>query len=258
MKAVMEPSHHIVLAEFDHGTDYLANPDALPQPIKSGTASKFLCIGAPNTSLFQTLIKRGFPVVYLGNEVPISGVTSIVPDFAEASRIAVEYLFKTGHKRIAILSGPFGSTEHQIIELNRGVKSAYDNVGVPIEAQNIIYGDMTFKSGYALMELLLNRKPEPTAIFGFNDAIAAGALTCAQNHGLKVPEQISFVGCSDDAVASYLHPGLTTVHIPAEEMGQIGIREVERRVKEGAVNETNKVLVPVRLIERGSCVAPAS
>ncbi len=185
-----------------------------------------------------------------------AGVTSIVPDYTEASRLAVEHLFSLGHRRIAILSGPFGTTDHQIIELNRGIKIGYDNLGIPIEAQNIIYGDLNFKSGFTSIDFLLDRTPGPTAVFCFNDAVAAGVLARVQDRGLKVPEEISVMGCSDDGFALYIHPLLTTIHLPAEEMGVAAVKEIERRVKEESLEEIKKIVMPVRLVERASCSAP--
>ncbi|SRR5579862_3747113 len=258
MKASSQPSHPISFAQYDASADYTADGDILPHPVRLGTASKFICIGAPNPSLFQALIKRGFPVIYLGNEAGTPGVTSILPDYTEASRLAIEYLFGLGHRRIAILSGPFGTTDHQVIELNRGVKIGYDHIGIPIEAQNIIYGDLTFKSGFTSIDFLLERQPGPTALFCFNDAIAMGVLARLHDRGVKIPGEMSVMGCSDDACLQCVHPLLTTIHMPAEEMGALAVKEVERRVKEEALTETQKITIPVRLVERESCAAPGN
>ncbi len=253
MKASGKPSHPITFAEYNESFDYLASPDDLPHPVLLGTASKFISIGQPNIWLFQALVKRGFPAVNLGRHVSVPGVTSIVPDYTEASRLAIEYLFSLGHRRIAILSGPFGTTDHQIIELNRGIKIGYDKIGIPIEAQNIIYGDLNFKSGFSTIDFLLDRNPGPTAIFCFNDAVAAGVMARVQDRGIKVPDELSIMGCSDDSFAQYIHPLLTTIHLPAEEMGAAAVAEIERRVKEESLEENPNIVLPVHLVERGSC-----
>ncbi len=258
MKASSNPAHPISFAEFDPDIDYAVNGDLLPHPVRLGTASKFICLGTPNSSLFQALIKRGFPVVYLGWQVSAPGVLSIVPDYSEASRIAIEYLFGLGHRHIAILSGPFGTTDHQVIELNRGVKIGYDNIGIPIEAQNIIYGDLTFKSGFTSIDFLLDRNPGPTAVFCFNDAVAMGVLARLHDRGVKVPGDLSIMGCSDDDFSEYVRPLLTTIHMPAEEMGAMAVKEIERLVKEEPLQEAQKAVIPVRLVERESCSAPKS
>lgn len=258
MKAEPDASHHISVAQYDPDVDYAAEPEALPRPVRSGVASKYLCVGRPNPSLYQALLKRGFPVVCIGFDVSLPGITCILPNYAEASRLAIEYLFKLGHKHIAILSGPFGTTEHNIIELNRGVRIGYDEVDVPIEAQNIIYGDLSYRNGFTSLDVLLNRKPEPTAVLCLDDAAAGGVLARAQSLGIRVPDQLSVLGCADSLFAECMHPMLSTIHLPAEEMGAAGVEEAERRVrdKEGGLTESKKILLSVRLIERESCAPP--
>ena len=255
MKASSNPTRPISFAEYDPTVDYAANGDLLPHPVRLGTASKFICLGTPNISLFQALTKRGFPVVYLGRQVNAPGVMSIMPDYADASRLAIDYLFSLGHRHIAILSGPFGTTDHQVIELNRGVKVGYDNIGIPIEAQNIIYGDLTFKSGYTSIDFVLDRTPRPTAVFCFNDAVALGVVARLHDRGMKIPGDLSVMGCSGDDFSQYVRPLLTTIHLPAEEMGALAVKEIVRLVKEESLNESQKSVIPVRLVERESCAA---
>jgi LacI family transcriptional regulator len=249
----------VTIARYQPDVDYgVIDPDTLPQPIRSGTTSKFLLVGKPNASLCQLLVTRGFGVALAGHEVTLAGVSSILPDFAGASQTAIDYLFKLGHKRLAILSGPFGSTDYQIIELNRGVRAGYDKVNVPIEAQNIIYGDLTMENGYKALDLLMDRPNPPTAIFCFDDAAAAGVIARAQARGIKVPESLSVVGCSDDSLSAHLQPALSTVHLPAEVIGVTAVSETDRRVREREAfpGEAKKILLPVKLVERASSGPP--
>ncbi len=259
MAAVADSSHPVILARYKVDADYAAGDiSVLPQPVRSGTASKFLIVGKANASLCTALVSRGFGVALAGTEVAAPGVTSILPDFASASQAAIDYLFKLGHKRIAILSGPFGATDYHIIELNRGVRAGYDKVNVPIEAQNIIYGDLTMETGYRSLDMLMDRPNPPTAIFCFDDAAAAGVIARAQARGIKMPDDLSVIGCSDDALSAHLHPALSTVHLPAEEIGATGVEETDRRVRERDVfpSEAKRVLLPVKMVERHSSGPP--
>ena len=249
----------VTIARYRPDVDYAAaDPDVLPQPVRSGTTSKFLLVGMPNASLCQLLVARGFGVALAGHEVALAGVTSILPDFAAASQMAIDHLFQLGHKRMAILSGPFGATDYHIIELNRGVRAGFDKVNVPIEAQNIIYGDLTMENGYKALDVLMDRPSPPTAVFCFDDAAAAGVIARAQARGVKVPEDLSVIGCSDDALSAHLQPALTTVHLPAEAIGMTGVAETDRRVREREAfpAEAKKVLLPVKLVERASSGPP--
>ncbi|MEA3207309.1 MAG: LacI family transcriptional regulator, repressor for deo operon, udp, cdd, tsx, nupC, and nupG [Chthoniobacter sp.] len=256
MAGVLEPSNPLTLAFYDATRDYFSEPASLPHPVRTGVCSKFLCLGPANPALFKAMSQRGSPVVSLGHEARVPGVLSLVPDYAQASRLAIEHLFELGHKQIAILSGPFGATDPQLLELNRGVRQACDEFGLPIEASNIVYGDLSEKAGRAAVDELFARKLAPTAIFCLSDTAAIGVLAAAAARGIKVPEQLSVVGCGDDPCAQATTPPLTTLHLPVEEMARLGVKEIERMVRETLAPEPKKVLLPVGLLQRGSTGAP--
>ncbi len=252
MQAIGGTSHSITLAFYERNADYLADPDALPQPARSGIASKFLLCGEVNASLLQHILRRGLPAISLGWDANVPGAISLTPDFACASRLAIEHLFNLGHRRIAILSGPFGSNDPRIIELHSGVKQAYDHCGMTIEAQNIVYGRLNYQAGVEAAAGFLSRSAPPTAAFCLSDAAAGGVIAGANARGLRVPLDFSVIGCADDDCAQMLQPPLTTIHLPIEELAATGVQELDRLTKSGARLETQKRVLPVRLLERGS------
>lgn len=258
--AVSDSAHHATIARYEPDADYVHSADLLPHPIRSGTASKFICLGTPNQSLFQALTKRGYPVVNIGRDIPVPGVESMLPDYSAASRLALEFLHGLGHRHIAILAGPFGTADSKIIELNHGLRIGFENLGIPLEAQNIIYGDLTFQSGASAAEVFLGRNPRPTALFCLTDSVAAGAISHALSRGVKIPGDLSIIGCGDEQFASLLAPALTTVHLPAEEMGEAAVRAVEALARdvEHPLTEAKRTVMPVRLVERQSAAAPAA
>ena len=164
---------------------------------------------------------------------------------------------RAGHRHIAIVSGAFGSTDNQIIELNRGVRLAFEQLKLPIDAQNIVYGDLTQQAGAAALDTLLERKPEPTAFFCMSDAAAAGVIAQACSRGRQVPNDLSVIGCSDDLFSQYTSPPLTTVHLPAEEMAAHGVKEIDQMVRMAPSERAMRTVLPVRLIERKSVAPPA-
>ena len=258
MAELSNPQRAITVAAYDETIDYLADPEALPQPVRAGVCSKFLCLGAASHILLQALHRRGSPVVNLGHDAAFPGVLSIVPDYAQASRLAIEHLFQLGHRHIGLVSGAFGATDAQLLELNRGVRLACEELGLRIDAKMIVYGDLNEKSGRSAVEELFAQQPAPTAIFCLSDAAAAGVLAAAQARGISVPGQLSVVGCGDDQRAPFTHPALTTVHFPVEEMAVLAVKEIERSVREPLGAEPRRVVLPVHLVERDSTAAPPS
>ncbi|HSI10647.1 MAG TPA: LacI family DNA-binding transcriptional regulator [Chthoniobacter sp.] len=257
MGAVPDAAHLLSLAYYDETQDYSA-PNTLPHPIRVGTYSKFLTYGVPSPSLLDALFRRGLPVVSLGYDAPQPGVTSILPDYTQAAALAIEHLVQLGHQHLGIISGAFGSTHPKVLELNHGVSVAFEKFGLHIEGQHIVYGDLSEQAGRTAMEEFLTRKPAPTAIFALSDRAALGALSVAQARGLKVPEDLSIVGCSDDSASATAQPALTTIHLPAEEMAAQGIREIDRLVNVGVADAPRKESVPVRLVSRASTGSAAT
>ncbi len=250
--AMQEPSRPLTLATYEDARDYAGDPTILPQPVSSGVVSKFLCHGSANSSLLHTLAKRGFPMVSLGYDAPLPGVVSIVPDYMQAARLAIEHFVELGHRQIAIISGAFGTSDWPILELNHGVRLACDALRIPLEPHNIIYSEAAGDLGAALTELLA-RKPEPTAIFCMTDATAAAAVAIAAERKSPAPQKLSVIGCGDDPCARLVHPRLTTIRLPVEELAAAGIAEIDRMVREPIPSEPRKVLLPVSLVKRDSC-----
>jgi len=252
MSAVPDSSHTINVGFYDPAADFLADPAALPTSVRSGVCSKFLIFGQPNHSLFETLTRRGLPVMSLGYETVLPGVVSFVPDYSLASRLALGHLAGLGHKDIGIVSGPFGATDSRLLELNRGVRIACQELHLPLDAQHIVYGDLSGEAGRMAFDEMFARTPKPTAIFCMSDCAAIGVLAQAQSRGVAVPDTLSIVGCGNDPAALLTQPRLTTVHLPAEEMGELAVLEIIRLVHDAPPPLPRKNVPPVRLIERQS------
>ncbi len=253
VRAVPNDVRALTLSRYDPVADYFTHPETLPQPVRVGVTSKFVAFGHVNPTLVQTITRRGLPYVLLGAKLDQPGVVCFLPDYPQASILALEYLASLGHERIAIVSGPFGTTEPSIIELNRGVRLAFEKMKVPLEAQHVVYGDLTYSAGITSADMLLERQPAPTAIFCMSDAVAAGILARAQARGIRIPEQLSVIGCGDDPVCGFTLPALSTVCIPYESMAKLGVNAADQLIRYDLLPEPQTTVVPVQLMERSSC-----
>ena len=103
---------------------------------------------------------------------------------------------------------------------------------------------------------LLQQPILPTAFLCYNDLTAIGAMGAARQAGLRVPDDLSIMGYDDIAQASYVVPALTTIRQRMSEMGDRAAGMALRLLDgEQAVED---ILVPVELVERESCAAPAA
>ena len=99
------------------------------------------------------------------------------------------------------------------------------------------------------MRRLYERAPEVTAVFCANDLAAIGALRYLKEIGMRVPEDMSLVGCDNIEMTQYYTPTLSTIDVPKYEMG---VKAVEMLMRLCKGQSTNNVWIPSRYVRRES------
>ncbi|MDO5337408.1 MAG: LacI family DNA-binding transcriptional regulator [Eubacteriales bacterium] len=146
-----------------------------------------------------------------------------VDDIKESYRI-VDYLCKSGHKRIATFVATRGDKSISAQRLE-GYRKALSDNGLPVCDELIRYTETgenayTMERGYQDMKELLKENIDFTAIYAISDAIAIGICRALKEEGKKVPEDYSVVGFDGLEMASYYIPTITTVKQPVQEMAK--------------------------------------
>ncbi len=113
-------------------------------------------------------------------------------------------------------------------------------------------GDFTEAGGYAAMQRLLPAKPD--AVFAASDIMAIGAIRAVREAGLKVPDDIAFVGFDDLPMSTLANVQLTTVRQPVV---QFGVKAVEILIEqiEGGNTTPRRTILDTELVIRESCGA---
>jgi len=172
------------------------------------------------------LTKDDFPVVTLGHAYP--QFCSVDVDNRASARVAVEHLLEQGHTRIGCITN-YPSRPTRRNERLEGYEAALQSAGVPLDERLMVDGRYSPESGFQAMQQLLATAIPPTAVFVASDVVAFGAVQAIQARGLHIPDDIAVVGFDDVPLASFCTPPLTTVRMPAVEMGrQAGALLVER------------------------------
>ncbi len=113
------------------------------------------------------------------------------------------------------------------------------------------FGDYSLKSGYTLAGELLSLPNPPTAIVCGNDYIAAGTLRAIREKGIRVPDDMLISGFDNSVVSDATNPTITTVKMPAFEIGAIAAQALLRRIEEPGYVIANQV-VQCDIIQKGS------
>ncbi len=101
------------------------------------------------------------------------------------------------------------------------------------------------------MSICLNLPVPPTAVFCGNDILAIGAIVCAKEKGLRVPGDLSVVGFDDMEISAYYDPPITTMAVPAYEMGQLAAKLLIENIM-GKVKTPQQYILETKLMIRGS------
>jgi DNA-binding LacI/PurR family transcriptional regulator len=193
------------------------------------------------------LARDGFPIVLQGS-LPGVDAPSVDVDNVAGARRAVEHLIGLGRRRIAcITNAPLAYTAAQ--QRLDGYREALAAAKLPFDTSIVAQADFDAGSGHRIMAELLARGPIDAA-FVASDVVAFGAIAAIREAGLRVPDDVSVVGFDDIALAAFFDPPLTTVRLPAFDLGLAAGTALLDRVAGRPV--PNRTLLPTELIVRSS------
>jgi len=199
------------------------------------------------------------PVVAVAGHSKIKGVTNIVLDHEHAAVLALNYLKELRHERIAFMKGnPLSSDSKDRWE---GICHIASQIGLRIDPEltvQIDSDDATPMLGYPFIKQLLARNKPFTALFAYNDISAIGAIRALQEHGLRVPQDVSVMGFDDIPGAAFHTPSLTTVRQPLNRMGEVAAQSLLERI-EGKKDYPAEIAIEPELVVREStALAPGA
>ena len=192
------------------------------------------------------------PFVFVHRVYYSESENSIRVDEAYGARLATGHLVQLGHQRIAYISGPahWDASKERL----KGYQEELAAWNLPYELALVKEGDWEVKGGYLAAQSLLGEAQRPTAIFAANDLMALGAIYAIEEAGLKVPQDMAVVGYDDRNFAAIVRPALTTVTLPAEEMGEAAAHLLLNLINH-EIDQVESIGVRGKLIVRQSCGA---
>lgn len=168
------------------------------------------------------------PILFLKSE-PNPNYTTINIDNYGGARKAVEYLASTGRKNIGLISGPLEWLEAR--QRKQGWEDAIKAQGLTPSDQHCAEGSWSSASGALSFATLLEKYPKMDAVFVSNDQMALGVLHYANEHGIRIPDDLSVIGFDDVTEAAYFTPSLTTVTHPLRELGILAVKTLLEQIE---------------------------
>lgn len=208
---------------------------------------------------WRRLRLAGIPGVLVSRDMPGSGWDFVGTDSALGAHEATKVALRQGARSVVLLEEDLPiSTIQQRID---GFRLALVEAGMPPTADNVIKvptqrthdAALPWQAdeGYRLAQEVLDERKVDAVVVG-NDYFALGLYKAIAERGMRVPDDIAVVGFGDHPFSAYLNPALTSVRLPAAQVGRSAVELLLRRLQDDGSGPAEHRLVPPTLIERAS------
>jgi LacI family transcriptional regulator len=198
------------------------------------------------------------PYLLFDRNFPHMDAHFVGSDDVRVGEIATRHLVEIGRKRIAHIGGK--DTSPSLGRL-RGYSNVLAEHGLRMPAGYVVVRDRVEElgdlAGFRAMQELLALDKRPDAVFCYNDLTAVGAMEATLQAGLRVPEDIAFVGCGNFRYANYLRVPLSSIDHGTAELGRIA-GELALELSSKADKPAKSLYVEPKLMVRQSSVAGAT
>ncbi len=214
---------------------------------EAGALDGVIFASVSDEKYLRKLSGQGLPVVLIDHDMNLPKVGSIRSDSEQNAVLAVEHLLELGHRRVVC------ATWRQS-DLNPwytwGYRRAMRAAGLSLRRAWEIELELNAKGATEAIQKVLTLSPQPTAIICFNNTFASQVITEAQQQGLKIPDDLSVVGCGGEQVTD-----LTCTRADWKQFGSRAVQMILKAIAEGRQHEPEHLLVSYQLHESGSTTA---
>lgn len=191
------------------------------------------------------------PLIFFDRPYRVSENTNVIIDDYRVAFNATEHLISIGCKNIVHFSGPLELELYR--RRKKGFIDALEKHNLNITEQNIIESRLMQEDGIENAKKVLNLQ-EVDGVFSANDTAAISAMQYLKKEGVKIPEDIAFVGFSNEPISAVIEPPLTTVNQCDFEMGKVASSLLFEQIKNknAIIKGQTKILKPELIIRKSS------
>ncbi len=193
------------------------------------------------------------PVVMIERAPDIFGINKVLINAREGIFLAVQYMVRHGHKRIAFLGPEYAGREVEITRIT-GFKTACETLNCAATSVHIPVSGYRVDEGYRAIKAYCEEHECPTAIISA-DELLVGVGRYLYERGIRVPEQVSLMGL-DDTLTRFSVPALTSLAFPEREIAENAVNIILEAQKGKGMPKT--ILLSPSLVERDSVARPPS
>lgn len=215
--ALRTANKHVIIAA-GHA-DEAQEKDSVEFLLSRGCDALILDVEAVSDEYLIELQKQKTPIVLINRYIEALKDNCIYLENERGGYLATEYILSLGHKDIAYISGPMYKRDAR--DRLQGHQRALAEHKVMFDPALCFEGNFREFGGSDGMTHLLSLNKKITAVVCASDQMASGAIAVCLEQGIRVPEDISFIGYDNTPFPKYISPKLTTVSNPIDEMGKM-------------------------------------
>ena len=232
----------------------LYNTNALLNPSMVRNASGVIVVGAYDETGIEWLVRHCRHLVFADFSPASDEFDSVQNDFALATLKLLNALSAMDYRRIAFLGWEAGRGRGAFAEVRCRTYVEWAKQRGQFDPDFCLTDRNTEESGYHLARKLMSGTKRPDVIVTANDNVAVGAYRALHELGVKIGEDVAVASFNDISVAQFLHPPLSTVRLPAEEIGEAAVDLVLERLAGRKI--VKRVILGSQIIWRGSTRKP--
>lgn len=181
-----------------------------------------VCNKDKNQDIYNKVIERGIPIVFFDRTLERKQASQVRMDDNIMSFFMVEALIDQGRKHIVHIPGP--SYIRNGYDRLVGYREALEKHLIKYDSNYVLTPALSADEGAKVMEDFLQRHITFDAVFGFTETALLGAKTTLQKYGFRIPEDVALCCMSGTALSTLVHPTITAVEQPVEEMAKEACR----------------------------------
>ncbi|RKN06694.1 LacI family DNA-binding transcriptional regulator [Streptomyces radicis] len=243
-----ERGHDVLLLTGHEG------PEAVRRVVGSGLADAMILMDVELEDRRLPLVREApRPAVLIGLPADTGELTCVDLDFTATGRLCVDHLAGLGHRDVAVVGEAAAVYERRTGFAERtlqGVRERATELGARVLHRPC---EGSYESVAGTLARVFDERPSTSAVIVQNEAAIGPLLGLLRQQGRAVPEDISVVAVCPEQVATSQSVALTSVAIPAQEMGRRAVELVMAKLDgAGGAVPARVELLPPRLTTRAS------
>jgi len=235
-----------------HGLEIakLYDSEQLPNPMTLRKAYGVIVVGPYRESALEWLASNCKRLVFADFRPISDEFDNVSSDLAQATLKLLHALNRMNYRRIAFIGWPESRASHPYSEVRCQTYIEWSKRNGTFDQRLCLVARNNEECGYELALKLMKRAKRPDVIITGSDNMAVGAYRALRELGIEIGKDVAIASFNDISVAQFMHPPLTTIRLPAEEIGETAVDMLMERAAGRSIGK--QVTLASQLIWRGS------